>query len=474
MGKLIGRTEEIKELENCYNSDRPEFVIVYGRRRIGKTFLVRQLFKNKFTFSFVGGHNETTREQLWRFHSDLRDQFNQVVVPEFKNWIEALQALRNLLSALPHDSRKVIFFDEMPWMDTPKSKFITALEIFWNGWASARDDIMLVACGSSTSWMINKIIGNHGGLYGRVTKQIYLKPFKLRECEQLLQGKNGRWDRYQITQAYMALGGVPYYFDMLDINLSLAQNIDKLFFDNAAHLNKEFDQLYATLFTYPENYIDVVRVLAKHPGGLTRKQIAEQTNVGGGGLTTVLKNLEKCDLINSFSQFHGKTKAVYQLVDFFSLFYFKFIENNKTKDKQYWSHHLNSPAIYNWQGHAFEVVALIHLEQIKKKLGIAGISTACYAWHNKEAQIDLVIERADRMINICEIKFAENTYEITKNYAEKLRNKIGAFSNATKTRYGIHLTMITTFGIVRSMYGFMANSEVTLDDFFEEEPNIFI
>lgn len=309
--------------------------IVYGRRRIGKTFLVRQFFDNKFTFSFVGGHGESTKEQLTRFALAQQEQWHLPIVPQFSNWREAFHSLRQLLLALPDKERKVIFLDEMPWMDTPKSRFITALEAFWNGWAAARDDIMLVACGSSTSWMVEKILGNQGGLFGRVTEQIYLRPFNLKECEQLIESKHGQWDRYQITQAYMALGGVPFYFDMLDSNQSVAQNIDRLFFENNARLANEFDQLYSTLFRRPENHISVVKVLVSHPGGLTRNQISSLTGITGGGLTNVLNNLIRCDIVDSFNQFHSKTQAVYHIVDLYILFYLKHVVGNNTKDKHY-------------------------------------------------------------------------------------------------------------------------------------------
>lgn len=467
MEKLIGRTFEISQLQKCYSSNRAELVIVYGRRRIGKTFLVRQFFSNKLTFSFVGGHDETTREQLARFAFAQQEQWHLPIVPQFSNWSEAFRSLQQLLQTLPANERKVIFLDEMPWMDTPKSRFITALEAFWNGWAATRDDIMLVACGSSTSWMVEKIIGNQGGLFGRVTEQIYLRPFNLKECEQLMEAKCGQWDRYQIIQAYMALGGVPFYFDMLDSNQSVAQNIDRLFFENNARLANEFDQLYSTLFKRPENHISVVKVLALHPGGLTRKQISSLTGLSGGGLTNVLNNLTRCDIVDVFNQFHSKTQAVYHIVDLYTLFYLKHVVDNNTKDRHYWSHHANSPSIYSWQGHAFEIIGLTHIDQIKLTLSIGGVATNCYAWHNKDAQIDLVIERADRMINLCEMKYSGVPFVITKDYAERLRKKAGAFKSGTKTRYGLLTTLVTTFGVEKNKYSYMAQNEILMDDLFK-------
>lgn len=466
METIIGRTAEISRLRKCYDSKKAELVIVYGRRRIGKTFLIRQLFDKKFTFSFVGGHNETTKEQLVRFSASLQEQFNLPIAPQCNNWSNAFLSLQKLISSLTNQERKVIFLDEMPWMETPKSRFVTALETFWNSWAATRNDIMLVACGSSTSWMVNKIIGNQGGLFGRITEQIYLRPFNLSECEQLIEAKHGNWDRYQITQAYMALGGVPFYFNLLDVNQSLVQNINRLFFEKNARLASEFEQIFSTLFNKPENHIAVVNALALHPGGLTRNQIIKLTGISGGGLTTVLKNLSLCDIVGTFSQFHSKTEAVFHLIDLYSLFYIKHVASNNSKDHFYWSHHANTPSILTWQGHAFEIIVLTHINQIKQALSIAGVATYCYAWHSKDAQIDLVIERSDRMINLCEMKFSSMPFEITKDYSERLRNKVAAFKSSTKTKYGLLTTFVTTFGVMKNKYSYMAQNEIIMDELF--------
>lgn len=467
MDKIIGRQSEMARLQQCYASGKAEFVIVYGRRRIGKTFLVRQLFNDRITFSFVGGHQERLSEQLSRFSISLQEQWQLPFPPNLTSWSEAFSALRKLLSSLPTDQRKLIFLDEMPWMDSPKSRFVTALESFWNGWAATRDDIMLVACGSSTAWMVRKILENQGGLYGRVSEQIYLRPFNLAECEQMIENKHGQWDRHQITQAYMAVGGVPYYFDMLEVNRSLAENIDRLFFSTHGRLKTEFGQLYVTLFQHPENYMPIVKELAKHPSGMTRDQLSRATHLSGGGLTTALNDLKRCDIIEVFDQYKTKTRAIYQLIDHYTLFYYRFVADNNTKDQQFWSHHINTPMFYNWQGKAFEIIALTHIEQIKRKLGISGVSTACYAWRNDHAQIDLIVERADRMINLCEMKFTEQAFEIDKNYADRLRTKAGEFKNATKTRYGLVTTMVTTYGIVQNKYSYLAQSQITMDDLYE-------
>lgn len=464
---IIGREAEMARLQQCFDSGKSEFVIVYGRRRIGKTFLVRRQFNNRFTFSFVGGHQETLQEQLNRFASALQEQFRLEALPRIGSWSEAFGLLRKVLVSISSVKRKLIFFDEMPWMDTPKSRFITALESFWNGWAATRTDIMLIACGSSTAWMVRKILENQGGLYGRVTEQIYLRPFNLCECEQMIQRKHGQWDRYQITQAYMTMGGVPYYFDMLDVNRSLSENIDRLFFADNGRLAIEFNQLYATLFHRPYNHVAVVKALAKHPSGLTREQLTQATHISGGGLSSVLNDLKRCDMIDAFNQYKTKTKAIFRLVDLYTLFYYRFVADNNTKDKQFWSHNLNSPGVYNWQGGAFEIVALIHIEQIKRKLGIAGVATSCYAWRNEQTQIDLVVERADRMINLCEMKFSEHEFEINKHYAERMRTRAGAFKKATKTRYGLLNTFVTTYGVAQNMYSYMAQNQVTADDLFE-------
>lgn len=471
--KLIARKREINELERLYRSGRSEFVIVYGRRRIGKTFLVNQLFQDRLTFSYVGARKQSSTMQLQRFARQLQEFSGSAYAPALNSWEEAFEELKALIKLRPVDERKVIFFDEMPWIDNPRSSFVDALEYFWNAWAAQRDDILFIACGSATSWMVNKLVKNQGGLHNRITAQIYLRPFCLVECEEYLHEHGCRWDRYSILQCYMALGGVPFYLSLLNPHESLAQNIDRLFFQKNAALREEFDELFNALFSQADKYIDVVKTLASKREGMTRAEIINNTKLSGGGLTKILDNLERCDFIETYSRYKSSIRnAIYRVSDPYTLFYFKFVHNNYSKDEHYWTININSPSVRAWQGFSFEMICMSHLLQIKKKLGISGIGTHTCSWRQlggekDGAQIDLLIDRDDRIINICEMKFSEKPYSITKEYASKLRLKMAIFSEATHNRKSLVLTMVTTYGVLPGIHSGIVMSEVMMDDLFE-------
>ncbi len=472
--KLIGRERECEELKRCVESERSELVIVYGRRRIGKTFLVEQYFKAHFDFWFVGVHGLPTKKQLRRFAKTLKE-FSHVSSYNFADWFDAFDALTDYLETLPSDRKKVIFIDEMPWIDTGKSNFVVALENFWNGWAMRRQDIMLIATGSATSWMRDKLVGNRGGLHARITCQLHIAPFTLCETEQYLESRNIHWDRYHILQSYMLLGGVPYYYSILDKKLSLAQNIDILCFSTDGKLRIEFDELYAALFSNVDLYIEVARVLGEHKCGLTFTELSKKVKISGGKVSRVLKNLERCDFIGCWSQYGNKKREeVYRLTDFYSLFYFKFIKGNNTKDEHWWSHNIDSHSVGAWMGLSFELVCLLHHRQIKKALNIAGVSTSISTWQCKAnekeglpgAQIDMIIERADRIVHLCEIKFSEGEYRISNEYETKLRERMSTFRYVTKCKKSLVHTFITTYGVANGKFRSIVHSEVILDDLF--------
>jgi len=467
MNNLIGRKREIDMLKQAFESKQSEFVIVYGRRRVGKTFLVNSYFQNTFTFSYVGGHRLTTKQQLERFASELRNYGKSTFKIELHSWFDAFDALRQYLESLDRDERKVIFIDEMPWIDNAKSDFVKALEYFWNGWAMLRNDILLIASGSASSWMNDNLIENKGGLHGRINAQIYVEPFSLSETEQYLSSRGFVWDRYQIVQCYMIFGGIPFYLSVLNPSASLSQNVDYLFYAKNGLLKNEFDELYSTLFKNSETYKLIVKALFSKKKGLTRQQLIKETGLQGCTLTTCLKNLIKSDFVCNFNQFGMKSNnSIYKLCDFYTLFFLRFVENNNSKDTEWWSHNINSASILSWQGLSFELVCLSHLQQIKKALGISGISTESTTWNSPKSQIDIVIERADRIINLCEIKFSITPFEITADYEESLRARMSDFLSSTKTKKGIVNTFITTYGVKRGIHSSLVQSEITMDDLF--------
>ena len=469
---IIGRKEEQQILRSAVQSENSEFVAVYGRRRVGKTYLIRETFGYKFTFQHTGLAKGNTKEQLFSFAISLRDAgYDDCPIP--KSWLEAFSLLSTYLKNST-DEKKIVFLDELPWMDTPRSNFISAFEHFWNGWASARKDIVLIICGSATSWIINKVINDHGGLHNRVTKQIALQPFTLKECEMFAQSKGLEMSRYQLAECYMVLGGIPYYWSLLEKGLSLAQNIDKIIFAKNGKLSNEFNQLYASLFKSPEQYIDIVTALGKKKAGMTREEIIAATDkYSNGALSKVLDELEYCGFIRKYNGFDKKSKqAIYQLIDNYTLFYFKFIQQNENNDEHFWSASIDSAMHRAWSGLAFERLCMAHTQQIKAALGIAGVLSNVYSWRKEAdetsdgAQIDLLIDRKDQVINLCEMKYSLSEYAIDAEYEQKLRNKKSAFINATNTRKAVHLTMVTTFGIKVNAHSGIIQNEITLEDLF--------
>ena len=469
---IIGRKEEQQILHSAAQSENSEFVAVYGRRRVGKTYLIRETFGYKFTFQHTGLAKGNTKEQLFSFAISLRDAgYDDCPIP--KSWLEAFSLLSTYLKNST-DEKKIVFLDELPWMDTPRSNFISAFEHFWNGWASARKDIVLIICGSATSWIINKVINDHGGLHNRVTKQIALQPFTLKECEMFAESKGLEMSRYQLAECYMVLGGIPYYWSLLEKGLSLAQNIDKIIFAKNGKLSNEFNQLYASLFKSPEQYIDIVTALGKKKAGMTREEIIAATDkYSNGALSKVLDELEYCGFIRKYNGFDKKSKqAIYQLIDNYTLFYFKFIQQNENNDEHFWSASIDSAMHRAWSGLAFERLCMAHTQQIKAALGIAGVLSNVYSWRKEAdemsdgAQIDLLIDRKDQVINLCEMKYSLSEYVIDAEYEQKLRNKKSVFIDTTNTRKAVHLTMVTTFGIKANAHSGIVQNEITLEDLF--------
>ena len=473
--KIIAREAEMAELRRCYESNRSEFVIVYGRRRVGKTFLVDTFFDKKYDFTYVGGHKLSKVKQLRGFAKALKKAAGLKLQPKFSSWEDAFDALEEYIESLPDEKRKVIFIDEMPWIDTPQSEFVEALESFWNGWGARRKDIMFVASGSASSWMMDKLVDNPGGLHARITNNIYIRPFTLKETEEYLFSRGIRWSRYQILQLYMVMGGIPFYLSLLDSGQTLIGNIDRLFFRKNSELRTEFDELYNAVFNKADKYLEIVSLLNGNHDGMTYTELQESSSLEGDRLTIVLRNLERCDFIVSYQQYGNKSRGtLYRLVDFYTLFYYKFIDALDSKDEQWWTHNYNSHSVESWQGYAFELVCLTHLPQIRKSLGISGISTSASSWRytpsknekRERAQIDLVIERGDRTINLCEMKFCVGLYTIKKNYATEIRSRMQLFRDKEKTTYALNCTFVTTFGVAEGINKDVVDSEVTAEDLF--------
>lgn len=474
---LVGRFEEKKTLESALHSQKAEMVSVVGRRRVGKTFLVKSVYKDKLDFEITGIQHATRREQLRNFMLQLAERSGgRFPLMEPKDWLEAFYLLSKFLEMKQKPEKLIVFFDELPWLATHKSGFLKGLSWFWNSWA-VNQDIIVVICGSAASWMIKNVVNDKGGLHNRITKRIYLKPFDLAETEQFFKSKHFRFDRYQILHLYMALGGVPHYLDEVEGGKSAAQNIDAICFSENGLLRDEFSKLYAALFENSETHVKIIRALASKQKGLTRSELAQSARLSeGGGFSTIIEELLHSGFISVYLPFGKKKKdSLYRLTDEFSLFYLHFMERQPLGGAGVWQQLSKTQAYVSWTGYAFESICLKHLPQIKKALGISGLYATASSFFRKGTdteegiQLDLLIDRSDHVINVCEIKFYGATLTIGKAEAMYYRDKIAAFKEASGTHKQVFLTLITTFGVKQNEHSLgLTDSFLTMEDLFEK------
>ncbi|MDY3847009.1 MAG: ATP-binding protein [Prevotella sp.] len=481
---IIGRKNEITRLKKYIASDRSEFIAIYGRRRVGKTFLVKELLEGQFTFRMTGKENCRMADQLLNFSYAMADYFGEERVP--KDWTEAFRMLSKAIERLK-DGTKIIFIDELPWLDTQKSKFINALEYFWNNWAYYRSDIKLIICGSATSWMLNKIINARGGLHNRVTHKILVSPFTLHETELYFNAGGFDYERTEIIDCYMAVGGVAYYLSLFENDKSVAENINALCFTKGGELCDEFDKLFKSLFKKADNYITVINALSTVGKGMTRNEIIEKTKLtNNGNLTTLLNELEQCEFIRSFVPFRKEKKdTLYQLVDQFSLFHFHFIKGQGIFTKDYWMKKIGTASYNAWSGYAFETVCLHHIDQIVEGLGISGtINRPCsWAYRPSKAvkenddiddnlkvggQIDLLIDRSDKTITVCEMKYSDGEYEIDKAYDKHVQDRLRLFRDVEKTTKTLQVAYVTPHGLYNNQYARKVKKQITAEHLFRQ------
>jgi len=480
--RIIGREDAIRRLKQYVESDHSEFVVIYGRRRIGKTFLIKELFEGQFAFRITGKENVKTAEQLNNFYFSLSDFADDIEKP--KTWAEAFRILRHYLEKLP-EGPKILFFDELPWLDTARSSFLSNLEHFWNSWADYRNDIKIIACGSATSWMLNKVINNRGGLHNRVTHQILLKPFCLGEVEEYFHAKGFAYSRQEIIETYMAVGGVAYYLSLFDKEKSVAQNIEKLCFEQGGELTHEFPRLFKSLFKKSKSYEQIIDAVQEKGMGLTRKEIMENAKLDdNGNLSKMLREMEECDFIRSYTPFGKRKKdTLYQLIDPFSLFYLRFMGGEEIRTKDYWQKIVVSNNYKAWCGYAFEILCLHHLDQIVESLGIGGTISKPCSWFYRPpkklasdadenlrqgAQIDLLIDRYDSTITICEMKYSDREYTIDKEEDALLLRRVEVFKTISKTRKSVVPAYITPQGLANNMYSRRVLRQVVGDDLFKK------
>lgn len=489
MQKIFGRQEELETLEYVFKSKKPEFVALYGRRRVGKTYLIRQASmqqKEAVFFNVTGSQGGKLREQITHFVVKLSEVFYggvSLLVP--KTWDEAFELLTKAIEGVSKNKKVILFFDELPWMATKRSRLLENLDYYWNQYWSDDPRIKLIICGSSASWIIQKVINNRGGLHNRITQNMPLDPFTLKETKQYLDSQGVRLKNQQILLIYMVTGGVPYYLSHIQKGLSAAQIIEDLAFTKKGVLFGEFDSLFSSLFEHSDEYIRIIRAIASARYGISQSallSILGKASMGAVGLKR-LQELEETGFIMSFMPYQHKRQGIYyRLIDEYTLFYLKWIEPIKTtvqkKDlnRDNWTAMQNNPAWNNWLGLAFESICYKHISLIRKALRINAIAIAD-AWRyvprkgemEQGAQIDLLFDRQDDVITLCEIKYSEEPFVLTKEYVEVLKRKMKVFKDRTHTNKQLFMTLVTANGLKNNFYvDDLIHGVVTLDDFFKE------
>jgi len=468
---FTGREKEIAILHKALQSKESEMVSVIGRRRIGKTFLIKHVYQDNIAFELTGTRNAPINEQLQNFMFSLKlATGNSIIGKPPSNWMEAFFMLINYLKALPKNKKQVVFLDELPWLSTHRSGFLRGLSYFWNSWA-VNQNLVVVICGSAASWMIQKVVNDKGGLHNRITKRLYLQPFTLAETEEYLQSRNIKLNRYHLSQLY----SIPHYLKEVEGGKSATQNIEDICFSNTGLLRDEFSNLYAALFDHSDNHVAIVRGLAKRRGGMTRNNLIKEAKIPNGGtITKVLNELSQSGFIEIYMPFGKKSKdKIYRLTDEYSLFYLQFIEKNMHEKGAVWKRLIQTQEYKIWCGYAFENICLKHITEIKKALSIGGVYASSSTFYKKGTkkekgtQIDLLLDRNDQIINIFEIKFYNKEFTVSKSYAQTLQDKSAIFQETTKTRKHLFLTLITTFGISQNEHSLgLIDQVLTLDDLF--------
>jgi len=476
MQHLTGRKQEIQLLNNALSSPDAELIAVYGRRRVGKTFLIRTVFEKETILELTGQKDVSLAGQLENFSLTLTTMLQlPTEIARPKSWVHAFHVLIQLLERRLGEHKKVLFFDEFPWFDTPRSGFLAAFDHFWNSWASKQRHLVVVVCGSAASWMIRNIVRNKGGLHNRITRRIRLLPFTLGETEQFLKTRGIHFDRYSVLQLYMVMGGIPHYLKEIERGESVEMAIGRICFSKDGLLRDEFNSLYTSLFDEAEKHVAIVKALAAKPAGLSRSEISAALQIPSGGtLTKILAELLESGFVADNIPF-GKTSnhVIYRLNDEFSLFHLKFIDGSKSQKAELWSAIMAGPSWRTWSALMFENVCLKHTVQIKKALSIAGVYTEESVWRqnasgqNEGAQIDLLIDRNDQCINIVEIKFSKAELSLTQKQADEISRKRRIFIQATQTKKTVFITLLTTYGAVMNAHFVNTiQNQITMDSLF--------
>lgn len=465
---IVGRVEERRVLSEAAQGDRAALVAIYGRRRVGKTHLVRNHLEPLAGtyFEAIGQHAAPREVQLDNFKQRLESVFFGHRLPRLTDWREALSLLGDgVIAAAERKPTKpvVVFFDELPWLATHRSGLLPAIDYLWNARLSRVPNLVWVLCGSAASFMLDRLINAKGGLHNRITHRLRLEPFRLGEVRELLARRGLRRGTMQALELYMAFGGVPYYLLQVPSGMSASQAIGHVCFGQAGQLRDEFGRLFASLFDDASDHERLVRAAATSRGGMSRDELIAAAGLKSGGRATRwLDELEAAGFLARFVPYGRTTRdASYRLVDEYSLFHLRWIEpapasSFGARGTKHWISKASSPAFRAWAGYAFEGICLKHTAQIEKALGIDTMANEVGTWRHVArrgahddagAQVDLLFDRPDGIINLCEIKHAAEEFVLTKALAKELVTKAEIFRARTNTKKEVVTTLITTLGL---------------------------
>lgn len=457
---MIGRKKEIARIESLLQSDSSEFLAITGRRRVGKTYLIDTILRDYYCFSLTGIQNANMKTQLVNFATKLAEYSGaDLKIPD--NWQIAFLYLKNYLKTLDKNKKQVVFIDELPWIATTKSGFVQFLAHFWNDYLSKEKHFILVICGSATSWISQKIINDVGGLHNRVTENIHLYPFTITETRAFLEEKKLQFSLQDTSKLYMTLGGIPFYLENIRKGESFAQTIERLCFSPTGILYNEYDNLFKALFNNAELHQQIVGILATHHQGMSHQEILNKLDKkqADGSYQRAIEELLVSDFIIETTPFGKKKRGkTYRLIDEFSIFYHRFMKPNRKYTQGIWLQLAESQGFKIWSGLAFETLCHKHIDLIKKALGISSVYTEISGFQmaaTPEAegvQIDLLIDRKDNCINLCEIKFHHLPFSINKDYYQQLLTKKERFKQHSGTKKQVFLTFISNHGLLPNAY----------------------
>ncbi|PHR34970.1 MAG: ATPase [Fluviicola sp.] len=450
---IVGRVKEKEILSNALNSSRSELIAIYGRRRIGKTFLIREFYEKGMVFSMTGFSDGNRDVQIKNFQAKLNEVTDEFKQEKALDWIDCFVLLKKYITGLRKSKhKKVIFIDEFPWIATNKSGFLAAFENFWNDFCVGRTDLVVIVCGSAASYMVKKLIKNHKGLSKRITQKINLRPFTLGEVKDFFEHKNNPLLDYELLKIYMSLGGVPEYLEQVQKGESAVSTIERLCFQPGAYLEDEFDDVFDSLFESSSFHKKIIDVLAGGTKkGLSRTTLLDKCGLDSSGrFSQSLVELEISGFVLKYDSYKGKSKeTLYRIYDEYCLFYLQFMKPFKGNS---WLQLYQKSEYLIWCGYAFETICLKHSTEIKRALKIEGIASKNYTWSNPKAQVDLVIDRDDNWVNLCEMKFYNDEFVIDAGYLKRLETKKREFKAEKGGRKGVFLTMMTTHGVKSNKY----------------------